>query len=553
MLADKVRAYLLIGIFHRENMNRLTTTQKLWSTLGIIWIAMLMLVGWLAWENRQTIESERRDSIEHIVGSIHGQLVALQARAQSGELSEEEAQQRAIDNIASVSFGDGEYVFAFDNNLAIVSHPNRPRGEDMSAYQDASGMRLYAAFLDVAQAGGGHVDYFSRRISGDDQVPKVSYVAHLPQWGGSLAAGVYVDDINAAFIARLIRSAMILLVIGLPVTLLMGWVIRDVSRRLGGDPRYAATVVRHIADGDLTQAATLSANDRHSLPYDINRMRETLSDTISDIHQGADQVNNGVEQIVGVNEELSTRTEEQAASLAETASSMEQLTATVKQNAEHADHARTLATQTAESAQRGSDAMVSVINTMATINESATQMSSIVNTIDAIAFQTNILALNASVEAARAGEQGRGFAVVANEVRQLASRSASAAQEIKGLIENADAQVVEGSRQVKNTGVMINGVVGDIQQLSTLVQEISAATIEQSSGIEQVNQAVTQMDQMTQQNAGLVQQSNHATQQLAHLSTQLRQLVTNFKLNNTARPPALAPSSAPTKSYIDDF
>ncbi|MEC7295878.1 MAG: methyl-accepting chemotaxis protein, partial [Pseudomonadota bacterium] len=344
---------------------------------------------------------------------------------------------------------------------------------------------------------------------------------------------------------------IVLLVIGIPVTLLMGWVIRDVARRLGGDPRYAASVVRHIADGDLTQVASLSTNDQQSLLYDINRMRETLADTISDIHHGADQVNNGVEQIVGVNEELSTRTEEQAASLAETASSMEQLTATVKQNAEHADHARTLATKTAESAQRGSDAMASVITTMATINESATQMSSIVNTIDAIAFQTNILALNASVEAARAGEQGRGFAVVANEVRQLASRSASAAQEIKGLIENADAQVVEGSRQVSNTGKVITGVVEDIQQLSALVQEISAATIEQSSGIEQVNQAVTQMDQMTQQNAGLVQQSNHATQQLAQLSTQLRHLVTNFKLNKEAHQPAIAAPAA--HSSFSDF
>ncbi|MBT2787231.1 MULTISPECIES: methyl-accepting chemotaxis protein [unclassified Halomonas] len=537
-------------------MTRLTTTQKLWGTLGIIWVAMLLLVGWLALENRQTIESERRDSIQYVVESVHGQLAALQERVAAGELGLEEAQQRAIDNMSSVSFGGGEYIFSFDDDLKIVSHPNRPRGEDMSAYKDASGMDLYAAFREAAKAGGGHVDYYSRRITGDEQVPKISYVAYLPEWQWSLAAGVYVDDINEAFIAGLIRSVIILLIIGLPVTLLMGWVIRDVARRLGGDPRYAASVVRHIADGDLTQTTQLSPKDQQSLLFDINRMRETLANIIGDIHHGANQVNSGVEQIVGVNEELSTRTEEQAASLAETASSMEQLTATVKQNAEHADHARTLATRTADSAQRGSDSMSTVIATMATINESATQMSSIVNTIDGIAFQTNILALNASVEAARAGEQGRGFAVVANEVRQLASRSAAAAQEIKTLIEASDSKVMEGSRQVRDTGDVINSMVDDIKQLSTLVQEISAATIEQSSGIEQVNQAVTQMDQMTQQNASLVQESNHATQALAQLSDQLRQLVAHFRINQSAGHaraslPAIAPAKRTAHQHSD--
>lgn len=176
-------------------MTQLTTTQKLWGTLGIIWIAMLILVGWLAWENRQTIVSERRDSIQYVVESMHSQLEALQEQEAAGDLSLEEAQQRAIDNMSSVNFGAGEYIFSFNDDLLIISHPSRTPGTDMTVYQDTSGMALYPELLRASQAGG-HVGYYTTRAGGDEQIPKTSYVMYLPEWQWSLATGVYVDDIN---------------------------------------------------------------------------------------------------------------------------------------------------------------------------------------------------------------------------------------------------------------------------------------------------------------------------------------------------------------------
>ncbi len=510
-------------------MHALTMARKLWGALGITWLAILLLMGWMNWQNRQTIQQERQDTLRHMVSAAQHQLAALSEQVQRGDLSIDQAQARGREAIASIRFGDGDYLFAFDPAMRILVHPVFERGTDMSDYQDSGGNMIFHMLMDVVRRqGNGFVTYHTTRAGGEEELPKLTYMDVYAPWDWYIGTGVYLDDIDTAFHASLLRSLVILLVIGVPMTLLMGWIIRDTTRRLGGDPAYAARVVRYIADGDLTRTTQLAADDRDSLLFHINRMRESLLDTIRAILHSADDVNSAVLEIRGGNDELATRTEQQAASLAETASSMEQITATVKQNADHADHARRLAGDTEDRARAGRGAMEQVIELMQAITQSARQMSSIVDTIDGIAFQTNILALNASVEAARAGEQGRGFAVVASEVRNLASRSADAAREIKALIEGAHAQVAQGSRQVQDTGDIIASMSHDMTQLNTLISEISTASTEQSHGIGQVNQAVTQMDQMTQQNASLVQESSRASEKLATLSKVMRERASRF-------------------------
>ncbi|MDT0500537.1 MULTISPECIES: methyl-accepting chemotaxis protein [unclassified Halomonas] len=528
-------------------MRQLTMTKKLWGSLGIIWVGMICLVIWGAWDNRQTMLEERRNALGDYVDMAVNLVKDHAQRADSGELPLSEARTRAADAVREMTYDEGRgYIYIFNGDYELLAHPRLPVGTSVRDFQNEEGRYLFREFVEDVRTDDGVVDYLWAHASVEDALAEKSSLNTLFEpWGWYVGTGVYIDDIDAAFIAGLTQSLLALLGVGIPLSLLMGLVIRSVTHRLGGDPSYAAEVVRRIAEGNLDRQVKLRKDDQTSLLFDIERMRRRLDETIGHIHHGTDEVNSVVEEIGAGNDELATRTEQQAASLAETASSMEQLTATVRQNAEHAGKASTLAQETTGNAERGHAAMGRVAGSMNEINDSASRMSGIIDTIDSIAFQTNILALNASVEAARAGEHGRGFAVVAEEVRKLASRSSEAAGEIKTLIEGADAKVTDGTQLVEESGEIISGMVRDIQQLTTLIGEISAASEEQSQGIEQVNQAVTQMDQMTQQNAGLVQEHTQASQRLTHQSQRLRNQVAHFQLSTRQTEPGRHDATRP--------
>jgi methyl-accepting chemotaxis protein len=239
-------------------------------------------------------------------------------------------------------------------------------------------------------------------------------------------------------------------------------------------------------------------------------------------------------QIASGNADLSCRTEEQASSLAHTSSAMNELTQIVRTNAENAAQARELATTATNVAAEGGQVVSQVVETMGAIDASSRKIVDIISVIDGIAFQTNILALNAAVEAARAGEQGRGFAVVAGEVRTLAQRSASAAREIKSLINESVEKVEQGSRLVSSAGVTMDNVVGSVQRVKNIIAEISEASRSQSEGIEEVNRSIHRMDGVTQQNAALVEQAAAAAESMQYQAENLASLVSVFKIDHHA-------------------
>jgi methyl-accepting chemotaxis protein len=211
---------------------------------------------------------------------------------------------------------------------------------------------------------------------------------------------------------------------------------------------------------------------------------------------------------------------------------MDHLTGTVRHSAESARTANQLAASAASVAQRGGSVVAEVVTTMNDISASARQIADIIGVIDGIAFQTNILALNASVEAARAGEQGRGFSVVASEVRALAQRSAEAAKQIKTLIGTSVERVESGSRLVDEAGATMNEIVASVKRVTDVIAEITAAASEQSQGLGQVNTAMSQLELMTQQNAALVEQSAAASASLRDQSARLVGAVAAFRLTS---------------------
>lgn len=340
------------------------------------------------------------------------------------------------------------------------------------------------------------------------------------------------------------RARIVMLVIStsaLAIGALFAWLI---IRSIVVPIQSAVQIAQHVAAGDLTQHVEISGRDETTeLLIALNDMNGKLLGVIASVRTGAHTITHASTEIAAGNLDLSARTEDQASSLEETASAMEEMTSTVRQNADNAVQANALATEASSVAQRGGQVVAEVVDTMSSISESSKKIAEIIGVIDGIAFQTNILALNAAVEAARAGEQGRGFAVVATEVRSLAHRSATAAREIKQLIEESVSKVDAGCKLAMVAGATMNDVVQSVHQVTAIMGQISEASVGQSAGLVQINQAIASMDNVTQQNAALVEEAAAAASSLQDQAEALLKQVEYFKATPATR---TAPRSAAT-------
>jgi methyl-accepting chemotaxis protein len=358
--------------------------------------------------------------------------------------------------------------------------------------------------------------------------------------------GTHTEEFRAGGRVMRVSSSPVLTSDGRRTGTVLEW--WDRTQEVNSEQEVAA-LVKAALDGDLSGQINLQGKSGffQTLANGLNQLVGNMAEIIVRIKETSREVLTGAEEISTGNMNLSQRTEQQSSSLEETASSMQEMTMTVQQNANNASQASQLAVAARDQAEKGGQVVGKAVGAMSEINESSKRIADIISVIDDIAFQTNLLALNAAVEAARAGEQGRGFAVVASEVRNLAGRSATAAKEIKDLIQDSVRKVEGGSLLVSQSGQTLEEIVRSVKRVSDIVAEIAAASMEQSSGIDQVNKAITQMDQTTQQNAALVEEASAASQAMAQQARRLDETISRYRTREeraTGGAPAHYPRSA---------
>ena len=515
-------------------LQNITVTRRLGGLVLLATLSILGLALSLSFSERSLLIQERQNAVRQNVEIAHGLLQQFQAQAAQGAITNEEAQKRALQTISKLRYSGGEYFWINDMQPRMVMHPVRPQldGQDLTENKDPTGQRLFVNFVDIVKKeGAGYHRYLWPMPGSDAPVEKVSYVMGFEPWGWVIGSGVYIDTVHAAFAERLrwaIGGSLLLAVL----LLVAGWLIsRSILQQLGAEPVRLLAITQQMAQGNLSTSLAGQANTS-SVVYGLESMRANVADIVQGVRSGAERVAMASQEIAQGNHDLSVRTEEQASALEQTAASMEEIASTVLQTAETAQQMEQESQQTKAIVSHSGHAIEEVGEAMEHIRQSSTRMREIIGVIESIAFQTNLLALNAAVEAARAGEQGRGFAVVAAEVRALAQRSATAAKEIGGLINNTVDGIDEGNARMQAAGKTIDGMVQAVERVSSLVQQISLATREQSQGISLVNEAVASLDTMTQQNAAMSEQSTGSAQSLHTNAQRLQRSVSFFNLSS---------------------
>lgn len=458
-----------------------------------------------------------------------------------------EMQAEAMQQVGKMRLTDGNYFWINDLSSVMVMHGANPdlNGKDMSGLKDTKGKLFLKVMTDVAKADGeGYVDYHWTKPGKDGDFPKISFVKLFKPWGWVVGMGVYVDNIDAAVAAKQVAlddtvSHMILIVLGISLLLALMAVATgffgslSVTRTIGGEPADIAHIATRVSNGDLNIAsASHNGTVDRGILKSMKDMAGNLRGVVGEVQSATDNVASGSEELSASSETLSQSTIEQAASIEEVSASLVEIVGSIRKNAENAESTSQIALATDKEIKSGEGAVRKTVSAMREIADK-------IVFIEEIARQTNLLALNAAIEAARAGEQGKGFAVVAAEVRKLAERSGTTAQEISELSFNS-------VKVAEETGEMFARLTPEISKTADLIREVSDVCAEQSLGVTQIELAMGQLDTVIQQNAMASEEMASTSQELASQATALQDAIRYFHVEDAEEytsygqtPPAL--------------
>jgi methyl-accepting chemotaxis protein len=458
--------------------------------LGIsVIVCFILIVGWSYTGLRGRMQETGHVETQHLVETACGILEYYARKDISGELTTGEAQSRAVEAVAEVRYGNGNYFWIIDTRPSMIVDPLKPElnGTDMSDYRDACGKRLFVEFVDKCRSrGSGFVEYQWPRQGSDKSARKIAYVKLLPEWNWIIGSGIYADDFKAGA-SSFFNMVFIGIAIMVAVSLILAFFMaRSISRPINW--------------------------------------------AIDNLTAGSEQLTLAADYISSASISLAEAATEQASSLQESASALERMAGMTRKNAENAGAAERQADAVRAASERGARVMQDMARAMGEIKESSDETARIIKVIDEIAFQTNLLALNAAVEAARAGDAGRGFAVVAGEVRSLAQKSAEAASSTSDLIEKSRKSAANGFKAMEEYISTQDEVTGGIINVTDLITEVSAGNSEQARGIDQINKAVSQIDEVTQQNAASAEETSSASEQLASQARNLDEVIARLTL-----------------------
>ncbi|GAB2181962.1 methyl-accepting chemotaxis protein [Denitratisoma sp. agr-D3] len=540
-----------------------TLKRQLMITMTTVVVTLVALSAVVLFSQKSSLLEDRKSRLRDVVAVAVTTIGYYENLAKEGKLSPEEAQKQALEAISQQRYGEGnkEYLFVLDTaKETTVMHPFSKAllGAPFSQTKDKQGKTFFVDMNNAAKdKGEGYVDYVWPHPGSDVAVAKISYVKKAA-WNLAVGSGIYIDDLDAVFHRELIKFTIFTLVIGAAIVLPILFFHRRLIRLLGGEPRDAVAIARRIATGDLSQPVHVNAGDDSSLLAGMKSLQDNLRGMFAEMNQEGEALGKQSHQLMVMAEESSQRSDQQSDAAQSIAASVEEMTVSIDLIAKNAAEAHEFSVQAQKTALEGSQVIHEAGGEMQQISQVVNQSSgiieqlgrhsgeitSIVNTIQEIADQTNLLALNAAIEAARAGEQGRGFAVVADEVRKLAERTSSSTSEISTMI----ARIQEGTQNA--VGSMAQGVtkagggvvlaekaaeaVTEIQQGATQVTEvinaISDSIREQSLASTQIAQNLEQIAHIAEQSAAEAHKVSAAASQMESVSRSMQASIARFRL-----------------------